>query len=1250
MKKFILFVAAVFVVSRLWADFYVISPSGHNLHYYVTNGTNVAVAKEIGTISGSLIIPDTVSYNGIVYTVTSIAEYAFYGCSGLTSVTMPNSITSIEGSAFINCSGLTSITIPSTVTSIGSYAFLGCSGLTSLTIPSTVTSIGNYAFDGCSGLTSVTIPTSVTSIGYSAFSGCSGLTSLTIPSSLTSIGAFAFANCAALEEVSWYANNSISYNNFFSGDTSLRVFNLGTNWSTFGTGTTWSVLGSRFISNLYALEEINTLAGCTDAVSVNGVLYSTNHKKLLSVPPAKRGRLTIDAQVIEIDGYAFDHCLVDTIDYRASNCTISISNSSTIVFAPGCQTRVLLIGEDVDVLPQRLLELPELQRIDVNDDNWNFFSADGMLVDEAGHTILRCPRGREGALVFPSGISRVAASAFTQCRKITSIDLSPISFIGEKAFEKCTGLRSLTIPASVDTISKQAFTGNVLDTLYYNATHAYTGAIISSYYSVFKSDSLRIALVGNGVEELPGGLLSRCKNLQGVSLPAGLTTIGDAVFDGCTLLSSIELPSSLTTIGEGAFASCTSLDTIIFPDSLQVIGESAFNGCASLTEITIPSSVTSIGDYAFEGCTSLNRMYYNAVRCASSMTTYSNGATAYSSGVSPKIFGYASNVAHVGHLIVGEGVRRMAPIWMYGVDTLTIPSTLDTLIMPNSSMQNNLRMVYFNSRQLHTVYDYKSDSIRVLSIFGRSGNLRHVVFGDSVEVLPSYCFAGCSQVREFVDLVLPSSVKELGSGAFEGCNQIKTAVIPDGLVKVGTSPFFGCKQLKKVTYNAIETEYYDDVRLVDLNPVPSVVTYSGMSVAYPQRPLPALADKLPPLDTIIIGPGVRNIAPCFFGFPWKTKLDTVSVARQTYVDNQSPTLTSIGNGAFANLNLVNAQSLFTDSLQYIDQAAFMKCTGVESVRLSDWCRFIGASAFQECRDLDSVWLPAGLQWIGANVFRGDSLLSYLYYDCDSLCIEHIYPDVCVPFANTVSLRGIDFGPHVRYINEGMFANAEGLERLELPEGLLGIGDYCFMMKGSRSTQTCPVTQGGYNKSLVDTIRLSFISLPSTIQSVGYKAFAQEVRCGNSPYHYIDTIVCRGAVPATTGGLQCNPYIVDTVWYIGGEVFEDRVYDSAILIVPCGAGETYANYSQQKPVGDPSGGSYRYRGATYYYDFMLEDEHPVWGDFQHIVEQMPFDVQLTVNVDSMGTASAACSGTNQGNLTGITLSACRPPPLCELERR
>ena len=189
--------------------------------------------------TGNLTIPKSVTYDGISYPVTSIGNDAFYDCSGLTSVNIPNSVTSIGNRAFLNCSGLTTIKvdrgnsvydsrkncnaiietatntlisgckktiIPNSVTSISWYAFYECSGLTSVTIPNSVTSIGDGAFEHCTGLTSVTIPNSVTSIGYWAFCDCSGLTSVIIPNSVTSIGYEAFRGCSGLTRIDAYPN------------------------------------------------------------------------------------------------------------------------------------------------------------------------------------------------------------------------------------------------------------------------------------------------------------------------------------------------------------------------------------------------------------------------------------------------------------------------------------------------------------------------------------------------------------------------------------------------------------------------------------------------------------------------------------------------------------------------------------------------------------------------------------------------------------------------------------------------------------------------------------------------------------------------------------------------------------------------------------------------------------------------------------------------------------------------------------
>ena len=236
-KLFVLFsiLLSMVGIKALAYDIEVKNADGVTIYYnYINEGKELEVTtKAVYTFkySGSVVIPEEVTYMNRTRKVTRIGDNAFFGCSGLTSITIPNSVTSIGLSAFESCTTLTSVSIPNNVTLIESGAFENCIGLTSvsisdvaswcnikfnnlhsnplayarhlfingkeitnLIIPNNVTSIGANTFFLWKSLTSVTIPNSVTNIGNAAFWGCSGLTSITIPNSVTSIGAQAFAD------------------------------------------------------------------------------------------------------------------------------------------------------------------------------------------------------------------------------------------------------------------------------------------------------------------------------------------------------------------------------------------------------------------------------------------------------------------------------------------------------------------------------------------------------------------------------------------------------------------------------------------------------------------------------------------------------------------------------------------------------------------------------------------------------------------------------------------------------------------------------------------------------------------------------------------------------------------------------------------------------------------------------------------------------------------------------------------------
>lgn len=199
----------------------------------------------------------------ILSSVKSISNGAFYGCAGLTGVTIPSSVTSIGNSAFFGCGKLTEMTIPSSVIEIGSWAYYNCSGLKSITIPSSLNKIENGVFFGCSGLKSVSMPSSITSIGVRSFFKCDGLKSLVIPSSVTSIGDEAFSSCRSLKSIIVDADN----HNF---------------------------------------------------TCLSGVLYNDEKTVLLMCPSGKPGRFIIPSSVITINDLAFASCALKKVTIPSS--------------------------------------------------------------------------------------------------------------------------------------------------------------------------------------------------------------------------------------------------------------------------------------------------------------------------------------------------------------------------------------------------------------------------------------------------------------------------------------------------------------------------------------------------------------------------------------------------------------------------------------------------------------------------------------------------------------------------------------------------------------------------------------------------------------------------------------------------------------------------------------------------------------------------------------------------------------------
>jgi hypothetical protein len=393
---------------------------------YSVSGSQATITGYSGD-GGAVDIPALVNEISVVKVGDDSSSIFGDGNTTVTSVTIPDSVTSIGVAAFSYCTSLTNITIPDSVTSIGEDAFHS-SSLTSITIPDSVTSIGDYAFAFCSSLASVTIGNSVTSIGGGAFYYCTSLTSITIPDSVMSIGEEAFSGCTNLTSITVDAGNS----NYSSVDGVL--FNkLQTLLVQYSAG---------ILDNSYIIPENVTSIG-DDAFSRCTNLTS----------------ITIPDSVTSIGDYAFYAC--------TSLTSITISDSVTSIgdyaFYECTNLTSVTIGNSVTSIGERAFNniSSSLTSITVDAGNSNYSSVDGVLFNKLQTLLVRYPAGiLDNSYIIPDNVTSIGERAFDYCTNLTSITIpDSVTSIGVKAFLGCFSLTSITIPDSVTSIGDDAFTG-----------------------------------------------------------------------------------------------------------------------------------------------------------------------------------------------------------------------------------------------------------------------------------------------------------------------------------------------------------------------------------------------------------------------------------------------------------------------------------------------------------------------------------------------------------------------------------------------------------------------------------------------------------------------------------------------------------------------------------------------------------------------------------------------------------------------
>ena len=457
------------------------------------------------------------------------------------------------------------VVINNGATNICASAFANCTGLTNVFIPDSVTSLGNLAFSGCSSLTELRLPATLTWIGSSVLSGCTALADLYFPST----------------EAEW---NSIAKATNWDDGSSEHTVHFGAHWGSFGNNLFWFLDIENGVLKIMCKGATGTMP---DYSNYSGAPWSSYRTNITSV--------AIGEGVTNIGEYAFSECSnltsvtipegVTNISSSAFlNCSsltsISIPNSLTSIGSgafEGCSSLTYNTHSNAKYLGNT--ENPYV-----------------VLISATSEDIAACNIHSDTKVIF--------AGAFSSCSGLLSITIpASVTSIGSGAFSMCTELERVIFEGSskLTSVGANAFEG----------CHSITGVYISDLAAWCKIDFECGAEFGEEWLWYETNPLTIAKNLYlnnepvtDLVIPDGVTHIGSGAFDGGDF-TSITVPKSVMSIGEGAFYDCTSLTSITLSTSVTSIGEGAFYDCTSLTSITLPTSVTSIGKYAFSGCNGL---------------------------------------------------------------------------------------------------------------------------------------------------------------------------------------------------------------------------------------------------------------------------------------------------------------------------------------------------------------------------------------------------------------------------------------------------------------------------------------------------------------------------------------------------------------------------------------------------------------------------------------------------------------------
>ena len=718
------------------------------IYYNITgNGTVEVTYKDanFNCYSGSVVIPETVAYDGTTYMVTAIGRNAFRESPELTSISIPNTVMTIDYAAFYSCTALSAVTIPSSVTTLGDFCFMSCEGLSSINIPYRVSYIPVQCFLRCYALTSITVPPAVKRIERYAFYGCNSLSSLTLSPGLETIEANAFGECISLTQV------------------------------TIPSSVTW-MDGNVFGASIN-LSNISVNTANTHYRSNGGVLYDATMDTLIAYPNKLAQVFTVPSGVKAIGKNAFYFC--DNITDVILPSSLNYIGFSAFFYCENL-TSIHIPAAVNQIRSQAFAHCHSMVEITVEAGNANYMSDDGVLYTGDGKALLQYPCARPDKhysvlntvdsidyyafassrvksvylpsgpkviqqetfadaaverVVIDEGVETICSNAFAGCEHLKAIYLpSSLMEIESLAFQVDTEVEQITFAGTTPpTVGRNAFYGvgyEVGDVDVYVPDAAVTDYVSHNWNSAYFNISV------NPIATLTSGVTFAVDSLQFQTIDNNLNLKVTGVTS--TALKDPGIPPKVDHLGN----LCT----------VTALEAHSLKNCSAMIRAEVPFTVREIGGYAF----------------------YNN--------------------PNIQKLRLHEGLKQISQFSLSHINaltSLTIPASVDSISSSFICYSAGLREILVNpSNTKYTSIDgVLFSKNRSTLIAYPNGKTTHYTVPNGTVTIGSIAFRGASRLQE---VVMPSTLRTIKSSAFFDNTGLKSIIVPEGVTTIENSAFGGC--------------------------------------------------------------------------------------------------------------------------------------------------------------------------------------------------------------------------------------------------------------------------------------------------------------------------------------------------------------------------------------------------------------------------------------------------------------------------